>query len=203
MSGSFFDKVYGLDDVAETRALYDDWSKSYESEVADNGYATPARCAKALASAMPDITQPILDFGCGTGLSGLAFKLNGFALIDGVDLSADMLALAKAKGIYRSLKQIEADDTLDSPAQYAAVAAVGVIGAGAAPLSVLVALFDQMASGTFLCFSFNDHTLEDASFEGYVNDLIAGGHARLISRDYGDHLPGLNMKSVVYVLEKT
>ena len=63
--------------------------------------------------AITDIRNPgwtpkrVLDFGCGTGLFGQALRLNGFANIDGVDLSADMLAQAKGKNIYASLAQIE------------------------------------------------------------------------------------------------
>ncbi|MFN3145311.1 MAG: hypothetical protein ACE368_08595 [Paracoccaceae bacterium] len=32
-----------------------------------------------------DSDAPILDFGCGTGLSGLALKCGGFTTIDGMD----------------------------------------------------------------------------------------------------------------------
>lgn len=203
MSDGFLDKVYNVKGADATRALYDEWSASYEAEVAENGYATPGRSAEALASAMGDLTCPILDFGCGTGLSGLALKLIGFTQIDGVDLSAEMLEQAKSKGIYRSLSQIDADGPLSNVHDYAAITAIGVIGAGAAPLSVLDNLFNALSKDGFLCFSFNDHTLEDPAFEARVHDLIEAGLAKQISRDYGDHLPARNMNSVVYVLQKT
>ncbi|MGB3225714.1 MAG: tetratricopeptide repeat protein, partial [Desulforhopalus sp.] len=45
-----------------------------------------------------------LDLGCGTGLSGIAFK-KAVALFDGVDLSANMLLQAKEKGCYNNLYQ--------------------------------------------------------------------------------------------------
>lgn len=178
MSKSFLDKVYDVKGTHETRALYDDWSESYEAEVARNGYATPGRCARALAAALPDKTVPILDFGCGTGLFGQALRSSGFTRIDGVDLSADMLAQARTKQIYTNLAQIDADGPIPDSTKYAAIAAVGVIGAGAAPLPVLDTLFDALAPGALLCFSFNDHTLEDPSFEARVNELLASGTAR-------------------------
>ena len=203
MSEGFLNKVYTVKGADATRALYDEWSQSYEAEVGDNGYATPGRCADALARAMPDLTQPILDFGCGTGLSGLALKLKGFERIDGVDLSSEMLRQAETKRIYRSLSQIGADDPLPKTHDYAAITAIGVIGAGAAPLIVLDTLFDALSSGDFLCFSFNDHTLEDAAYDDRAQALVTSGVATLISKEYGDHLPGLNMNSMVYVLQKT
>ncbi|MEL7154480.1 MAG: hypothetical protein AAFN51_11950, partial [Pseudomonadota bacterium] len=65
----FLDKVYDARDASETRALYDDWAASYDAEVAENGYATPGRCAEALKQHLSDPSASILDFGCGTGLS--------------------------------------------------------------------------------------------------------------------------------------
>jgi len=99
MAKGYLDKVYAARNASETRALYDDWSQSYEAEVAENGYATPGRCADALARFTMDQTLPVFDFGCGTGLSGLALKLAGFATLDGADLSAEMLARARDKRI--------------------------------------------------------------------------------------------------------
>ena len=73
----FLDKVYAARDAASTRDLYDDWAATYDAEIGDNGYATPGRCAEALKQFSQDLSQPVLDFGCGTGLSGLALRLAG------------------------------------------------------------------------------------------------------------------------------
>ncbi len=203
MSENFLDKAYGARDAASTRKLYDDWAASYEAEIAENGYATPRRCAEALAKFSDDPTLPILDFGCGTGLSGLALKLAGFTTIDGVDLSKDMLAQATDKDVYRSLNQIEAGAALShKPGDYAAIAAIGVIGAGAAPISTFDTLMKGLTKGGFLVFSFNDHALEDKANEGRINEWTDCGAARLLFREHGDHLPGIDLKSNVYVIEK-
>ena len=197
----FLDKAYQARDAASTRALYDDWAASYEAEVAENGYATPARCAEALKAHVDDLTAPVLDFGCGTGLSGLALKLAGFAQIDGVDLSAEMLEGARAKDVYRTLTQIEAGAPLPQTG-YTAMAAIGVIGAGAAPIDVLHTLMRALPAGGKLVFSFNDHALEDPANEAGIAEWTDCGAARLVFKEYGDHLPGIGLKSNVYVLEK-
>lgn len=199
----FLDKAYAARDAASTRNLYDDWAASYEAEVAENGYATPGRCADALKSVTDDMAAPILDFGCGTGLSGLALKLAGFGAIDGLDLSAEMLEGAAAKGVYRTLGQIEADADLPfAKGTYCAMAAIGVIGAGAAPISVLHTLMRKLDRGGKLVFSFNDHALENPENEGGVSEWTDCGAARLLFKKHGDHLPGIGLKSTVYVLEK-
>ncbi|MFD3189116.1 class I SAM-dependent DNA methyltransferase [Sedimentitalea sp. HM32M-2] len=204
MSKGFLDKAYGARDAAGTRQLYDDWAASYETEVSENGYATPGRCAQALHAHLSDATRPVLDFGCGTGLSGLALRLAGFSVIDGVDLSAEMLAQARAKGVYRNLEQIEAAAALaHRPGDYAAIAAIGVIGAGAAPISVFDTLMDGLGKGGLLVFSFNDHALQDPVHEAKLTEWLDAGRARLLFQEHGDHLPGIDLKSTVYIIEKT
>lgn len=200
MIETFLDEAYTARDADGTRALYDEWSASYEAEVGAHGYATPGRCAEALASFASDKSMPMLDFGCGTGLAGLAFKLAGFETIDGVDLSAKMQAEARRKNIYRTLTQIETDTELSS--EYTLISAVGVIGAGAAPISTLDTLLHALPSEGLLVFSFNDHTLSDSSNTGRLNEWLDCGAARLLFSEHGDHLPGKDMNSTVYVVEK-
>ncbi|SNS56349.1 class I SAM-dependent DNA methyltransferase [Antarctobacter heliothermus] len=200
MSDPYFDKVYKARTEDETRDLYDAWAATYEQSVEGEGYATPRRCAEALHATLGQAEAPVLDFGCGTGLSGIALRLAGFTTLDGVDLSPGMLQQARDKAIYRTLTPIRPDDPV--PAGYAAIAAIGVIGAGAAPLAALDRIFEALAPGAQCVFSFNDHTLEDPSFEALVNSRIAEGLIRQLFREHGDHLPGKNMKSTVYVIEK-
>lgn len=197
----FLDKAYQARDGASTRALYDDWAASYEAEVSEHGYATPGRCADALKNYVTDLSAPILDFGCGTGLSGLALRLAGFEKIDGIDLSAEMLEGARAKGVYRHLDQIEADGALPREG-YGAMAAIGVIGAGAAPIDVLHTLMRALPRNGKLVFSFNDHALEDPLNEAGISAWTDCGAGRLLFKEHGDHLPGIGLKSNVYVLEK-
>lgn len=203
MADNFLDKAYGVKSVDEVRTLYDDWSDSYDDEMEANGYATPRRCSEALAGCSSDLAAPILDFGCGTGRSGLALKAAGFSTIDGADLSDDMLKGARDRGLYRTLWQVDPDADLPvTPGDYAAITAIGVIGAGAAPLEVFDTLFNALAPGGLFVFSFNDHALADPAYDGKVTEQITRETAKLRFREYGDHLPGINIKSNVYVLEK-
>lgn len=71
------------------------------------GYTVPTALAEMTASAAPRRTfRHGLDLGCGTGLSGAAFKplVNR---LTGVDLSAQMLRQADKKGVYHTLEQDE------------------------------------------------------------------------------------------------
>ena len=203
MTQGFLSKSYGKTTSASVRAQYDEWAASYNTEIAENGYATPRRCADALAQFVDDKTAPILDFGCGTGLSGLALKLAGFEMIDGLDLSADMLKVAKTTGTYRNLELIELNAALPTPdVPYANIAAIGVIGAGAAPISVFHLLMHALPNGGKLVFSLNDHALDDPKNEATIAEWIDKGAGQLLFKEHGDHLPGISLKSNVYVVEK-
>lgn len=183
----------------ETRALYRDWARTYDADVQGAGYATPGRLAQALAEVAPDLTAPLLDFGCGTGLSGRALAAQGFTTIDGTDITPEMLDHAQASGAYRALWPSAPGDA--PPGGYATIAAIGVVSLGAAPADTLHLLLDALPPNGLLGFSFNDATLADAS---YMDALAkAQDAAALIHEAYGDHLPGKNMKSSIYILRKS
>ena len=136
----FLRRVYGIDDPLEVRDYYDSWAISYDAELTENGYASPARVANALAGLSTDLRAPVLDYGCGTGLSGEALLAAGFSVVDGADPSGEMLRAAEAKDIYRSLVHLDLDAAGPpfSSGQYAVVAAIGLIGPGAAPLELFI-----------------------------------------------------------------
>lgn len=53
------------------------------------------------------LCSPILDLGCGPGLSGEALQRVGFKEIDGCDFSESMFALARKKDCYRELFRVD------------------------------------------------------------------------------------------------
>lgn len=207
MSGDtrrFLNSAYGLRSAGETRRHYDDWAASYDAELAENGYATPARAAAALARVAPDRAAPVLDIGCGTGLSSLALRAEGFSTIDGTDLSAEMLERARALGgIYRNLFLGDANDPLPvSAGAYAHMAAVGVINPGHAPPGTVDAVLALLPPGGCFVFSLNDHALAEPEFPGRVDAVVATGAADCVFREHGPHLPGIALEATVFVLRK-
>ena len=202
MTTTYLDKIYSADS-ADLRPFYAQWAQSYDQEVGENGYVTPLRIAEALARHVKDLSIPILDYGCGTGISGQAFQEAGFPTIDGVDISDEMLEVAAQKKIYRRLEVFAPETGPDVKlGAYNIIAAVGVIGAGAAPLAVLDQIMALLAPKGLLVFSFNDHTLEDPAYDGRVENYVKQGQAALHLKDYGDHLPKQKINSNIYILEK-
>ena len=202
MTKTYLDKIYSADS-ADLCPFYAQWAQSYDQEVGENGYITPLRIAEALARHVKDLSIPILDYGCGTGISGQAFQEAGFPTIDGVDISDEMLEVAAQKKIYRRLEVFAPETGPDVKlGAYNIIAAVGVIGAGAAPLAVLDQIMALLAPKGLLVFSFNDHTLEDPAYDVRVKNYVKQGQAALHLKDYGDHLPKQKINSNIYILEK-
>lgn len=199
----FLDHVYALNDQTEVAGFYDTWSGAYDATMAENDYATPARSAQALAAAGADTAQPVLDMGCGTGLSGLALNAAGFQTIDGLDLSAEMLAEAKTRGVYRTLTQV----TLDKPfpvasGAYATIAAIGLFSPSHAPAETINTVLYALPRGGYFVFSLNDHALADPSYEMHVREWTDVAAARVLYREHGAHLPKIGLEATVYVLQK-
>ncbi|MEM6440691.1 MAG: methyltransferase domain-containing protein [Pseudomonadota bacterium] len=200
---SFLGDVYDLRAAEDVRALYRDWAPDYDEELRGAGYASPSRCAEALAGAAEDLAAPVLDLGCGTGLSGLALKAAGFSTIDGADVSPEMLAAAEATGVYRRLVPIAPDGSPPGePGEHAHVAAVGVLGPGHAPAETVHAVMRLLPPGGCFVFTLNDHALADRRFEGAVREVVDAGWARLLLREHGDHLPGIGLSATVYLLQR-
>lgn len=199
-----FDKAYKLTSMEETKQLYADWSDTYDSQLAETGYATPQRCADALALYCADKSTPILDIGCGTGLSGAALLKAGFSTIDGTDPSEDMIAIAGPKNLYRDLSITDLSNQLDFPiGTYAAMIAVGVINIGHAPGSTIHLVLGKLAIGGLFAFSLNDHALSDPEIAGALNAARDLPHISILHEEYGDHLPGIGLNAKIFVLKRT
>lgn len=188
--------------VTETRAIYADWADSYDVDVMGAGYATPTRLAQALRDHIA-ADDRILDFGCGTGLSGKALTHAGFTDVHGTDISPEMLDHAQNAGVYAQLWQSEPGtiDTRHGP--YAAIVAAGVISLGAAPPETFETLIGALPAGGLLAFSFNDPTLTDGSYDAYLDGLIAAGKLSVLHRANGPHLPAKDMGSDIIIARVT
>lgn len=109
--------------------FFDSYADIFERILVDHlDYRAPERVAEALklaTGARGGLT--VLDIGCGTGLAGIAVRARCRRLV-GIDLSAQMLARARARGLYDALHVAAIVDIPDLPrdADYDAVIAADV-----------------------------------------------------------------------------
>ena len=195
--------AYKLTNPEQSREFYQGWAAGYDDEVAENGYITPQRCAEALILHAAAPWAPMMDMACGTGISGLALKAAGFECIDGYDFSQAMLDKAAPKGVYRELGIADMSKPLEiADGVYQNAAAIGCITPEYMPATVLDEILSKLPQGGCLVFSVNDHSAGDGSIVGRIMTLTDCGAAELVFREYGEHLPAIDLKSTVYVLKK-
>lgn len=199
-------KLWTPRSVEETQQIYAEWAETYEADVQGMNYATPGRIAEAIR---PHVSpqDPILDFGCGTGLSGLALAQHGYQVIDGTDISEPMLQFAYDKAhdgrdVYRNLWLGSPGRVDATPGDYACIVATGVISLGAAPPDMLLVLLDNLGPEGILAFSYNDPTLADAGYVDALTQVIEDGTARQLFRQHGPHLSEKVTGSDVIVLRR-
>jgi predicted TPR repeat methyltransferase len=92
---------------------FSDFASHYDSKMRDQlCYQAPERLQELIWSELDGATRPVvLDLGCGTGLAGVGLKPRA-ARLDGIDLSPEMIEMARARGIYDSLEVAEITDWL-------------------------------------------------------------------------------------------
>jgi predicted TPR repeat methyltransferase len=93
--------------------IYKDFAWNYETRMLkDLDYKGPERVLEGIQSVIGTPSNlAVLDLGCGSGLSGLSLKQFASNLT-GVDLSPEMIELARARNIYDRLEVAEITDWL-------------------------------------------------------------------------------------------
>jgi SAM-dependent methyltransferase len=83
------------------REGYAAWAPTYETTVSD---LMDLRLLARLRTVDWAAAGRAVDLACGTGRGGAWLKARGVARIDGVDFTEEMLAKARARGVYDSLR---------------------------------------------------------------------------------------------------
>jgi len=146
-------------DTPYVEALFDEYAARFETElVRDLGYVVPGLLEQMIADALAGRrVARAVDLGCGTGLMGARIR-SVCDRLEGVDLSAGMLAEARRKGLYDALWQAELLGFLmtDSGGFGLATAADVLIYCGPLP-PVLAAVHAALAPGGLFGFSLELH----------------------------------------------
>ena len=92
--------AYALETPDDNRNLYRNWASTYDDDFAlRNKYVYPKSISSICAGLVDTTSQlSILDIGCGTGIVGTCLsELLRTSIIDGVDISPEMLEVAQSK----------------------------------------------------------------------------------------------------------
>jgi len=119
-------EIWGEDYTTDSGTVereYDTFAEtgSYDETFDEWGYVGPETAAAILKNYVPRESR-ILDAACGSGLTGTALHNLGYDRIEGIDISARLLALAEQTGAYDSVERVDmqifpfpfADDEFDA-----------------------------------------------------------------------------------------
>ena len=146
--------------------IYDNWAEDYERRILSYGYSTPAVAAGFLGRYVEPEDGTVLDAGAGTGMMGEILIPLGYRDLVGIDISPNMLELARKKGVYKDLRQMELGGKLDLPTDaFSAVVSTGVFAAGHAPPESFEELIRTTKAGGHVIFSVRTDVYVDGGFK--------------------------------------
>ncbi|MBK8456295.1 MAG: class I SAM-dependent methyltransferase [Phyllobacteriaceae bacterium] len=174
MSDDLLARVYAARTPEEIAAAYADWAATYDAETFRDGYHLPFSITAFVARHVKPGDGPLLDAGCGTGITGPVLNALGYSDIEGLDLSTDMLAIATTRGAYARLTRAELGKTLPyADGRFAAFLSTGVLTAGHAPASSLDELVRIVRPGGHAIFTVRDVVLPE--FRAKMESLESAG----------------------------
>ncbi len=175
------DRVYAAGTPAELAAAYASWAASYDRETLEMGYCLPFLITAWVARYVPRDTGPLLDAGCGTGLSGPFLNALGYARIEALDLSGEMLKIAEGRNAYAVLKKAALGGPLPWPdGHFACVLSTGVFTQGHADASALDELVRITRPGGHAVFTVRDVVLDSGGFREKFAELEAADRWRRV-----------------------
>jgi SAM-dependent methyltransferase len=94
--------------MVDVRSGYAEWLGTYEDTVND---AMDLALLVALSEPSWQTVRRAVDLGCGTGRTAAWLRRSGVDAIDGVDMTPEMLEIARSRGLHEHLRQADVADT--------------------------------------------------------------------------------------------
>jgi len=173
---SLLESAYELKTPDDNEKYYDAFASTYDTDFADGmGWNYPAAIATAYGKAASDKDVPIADIGCGTGLVASALKISP-DLIEGMDISPEMLRASEEKQLYRALYKVDLTASLDAIANdYGAVLSAGTFTHGHLGPEPLENLLSIACAGGLFVIGVNRVHFDEKQFDPVIRGLEARG----------------------------
>ena len=177
------DEAYSVQSPDDNRRLYAKWAATYESSFVDaKQYRYPKAIAEVFNDEVDAVTR-VLDIGTGTGLTGMyVSRLRPGLVIDGMDISPEMLAQARLKTradtsvVYRELYVRDLTQTVENENEpYEALFSSGTFTHGHLGPQALRNLLPLLANNGWLIVGVNNEHFEAKGFAQALDSLVAIG----------------------------
>lgn len=171
--------------VGYVEALFDQYAAKFEDALVGKlGYRVPDLLDQLVSEEMARLGvshfEKAIDLGCGTGLMGQRLR-DKVSHLEGIDISAAMIAETARKGIYDRLQKAELVAALNARrAEADLVTAADVLIYCGALQPVLSALMPALRAGGMVAFSLEAH---DGEEEVFLRPSLRYAHGVAATRD--------------------
>ena len=190
MGESWLEK--GSTDSDEVARYYDEWAATYNQSLEEWEYTAPEHAAGMLKK-YSEHRGPVLDAGCGTGLTGAALRRAGFQPLVGTDISPASVEQARAASLYDEVTVVDLQQ-LPLPFgddQFSAVNCVGVLTYIDKREELLREFARVTRPGGLLAFTHRSDLAREQNFQHLLDTLETGGLFKKIEvSEPSPYLPG-------------
>lgn len=172
-ASEFVTEAYNLEDAESMKEFYAKWAADYDNQMLNKlSYASPRKIAAAMQSHLQEKDANILDVGCGTGLTVAGLAEAGYTRLYGIDLSRDMVEVARSRGVYTNLAVADVNQPLDyEDGYFGGVISSGTFTHGHVGPEPLVEICRILRNGGILACTVHQDYWHSMSFDQAFDDL--------------------------------
>ena len=182
--------------------VYQKWAADYDDDN-DNllGTVSQPMSVQILQEYVKNKELKIIDVGCGTGLVGRELERAGFVNFDGIDISKEMIDIAKRRG-YSNLFIGSLNNKLPfTDGEYDAALCVGVFTHGHIGSDRLDELVRIVKPGGIICFTINEGVYASYGFNSKIKRLESEHVWKVIELRKNDYMVKKNVKAFYCIVE--
>ena len=186
----------------DLQVVYKEWATAYDH---DNdsllGTVSQPLSVQIFQEYIKDKSLRIIDVGCGTGLVGVELEKGGFSNFDGIDISQEMIDIAKQRG-YAQLFIGSLNVSLPCENnEYDAAFCVGVFTHGHVGSNRLDELVRIVKPGGNICFTVNEGVYDSYGFDSKIKNLESTNIWKILEIRKGDYMTKKNIKGIYCVVK--
>ena len=182
--------------------VYNEWASAYDYDN-DNllGTVSQPLSVQIFQEYTEDKSLRIIDVGCGTGLVGMELEKVGYSNFDGIDISQEMIDIAKYRG-YSKLFIGSLNDSLPyENDEYDAAFCVGVFTHGHVGSDRLDEFVRIVKPGGVICFTINEGVYKSYGFNLKIKKLESEHVWKVLEMRKNDYMVNKNVKGFYCIVE--
>ena len=186
----------------DLQVVYKEWAAAYDHDN-DNllGTVSQPLSVQIFQEYIKDKSLRIIDVGCGTGLVGVELEKGGFSNFDGIDISQEMIDIAKQRG-YSKLFIGSLNVSLPCENnEYDAALCVGVFTHGHVGSNRLDELVRIVKPGGIICFTVNEGVYDSYGFDSKIKNLKSTNIWKILEIRKSDYMTKKNIKGIYCVVK--